>query len=292
MEIVLVIAAVFLRIISNPAGNVFQKQLTEKEINPLFINFITYFILALFCSIIIPGKDFSAFSEGFWTYSVLVGIAGAMGNAFLVKALQGGELSVLGPVNSYKSVVGIITGIFLLNEIPNVWGIAGTALIIFGSYFVLGTAGDKLSWEKLKQEGIVYRLLALVFTAVEAVFLKKVILYSSSVTAFIMWCCSGAVFSFILLKSFRIGIKPEMKKIHHPELVRIFFLVFCIGIMQFSTNYVFNVMPVGYALALFQLSVILTVILGHKIFSEEKLWQKLLGSVIMVAGSVVIILLK
>jgi drug/metabolite transporter (DMT)-like permease len=51
-------------------------------------------------------------------------------------------------------------------------------------------------------------------------------------------------------------------------------------------------MPVGYALALFQLSVILTVILGHKVFREEKLWQKLLGSAIMISGSIIIIILK
>jgi drug/metabolite transporter (DMT)-like permease len=292
MEIALITAAVILRIISNPAGNVFQKQLTGKQINPLFINFTTYFILALLCCIIIPGTDFPKYPRDFWIYSLLVGIAGAMGNAFLVKALQGGELSVLGPVNSYKSVVGIITGIFLLNEIPGIWGITGTFLIILGSYFVIGTTDGKFSWAQLKQEGIVYRLLALILTAVEAVFLKKVIIYSSSLVAFIMWCCSGAVFSFLLLKSFRIKSIIEIKKLHSPEIIKIFLLVFCTGVMQFSTNYVFKVMPVGYALALFQLSVILTVILGHKVFREEKLWQKLLGSAIMISGSIIIIILK
>jgi drug/metabolite transporter (DMT)-like permease len=292
MELALVTAAVFVRIFSSPAGNVFQKQLTERGFNPLFINFVTYFILAFCCIPAFCQLNLSGMPEGFWFYSVLVGIAGALGNAFLVKALQGGELSVLGPINSYKSVVGIITGIFLLDELPNLWGVAGTGLIIYGSYYVLGTSGEKLKWQTLKEGGIIYRVLSLILTAIEAVFIKKVILFSSSVTAFIMWCCLGSLFSAVLLFIFRLNIKRELSIIHAADISKYILLVVCIGLMQFSTNYVFSVLPVGYALALFQLSVILTVVLGHKVFSEEKLWQKLAGSTMMVAGTVLIILLK
>lgn len=51
-------------------------------------------------------------------------------------------------------------------------------------------------------------------------------------------------------------------------------------------------MEVGYALALFQLSTIVSIFLGYRIFKEENIMKKLIGSVIMVAGSVMIILLK
>ena len=59
-----------------------------------------------------------------------------------------------------------------------------------------------------------------------------------------------------------------------------------------ATNYVFDHMEVGYALALFQLSTIVSIFLGYRIFKEENITKKLIGSVIMVAGSVMIILLK
>jgi valyl-tRNA synthetase len=49
---------------------------------------------------------------------LLGGLVGALGNAFLVKAIQNGELSVLGPINSYKSVVGVVVAVFLLGEVP------------------------------------------------------------------------------------------------------------------------------------------------------------------------------
>lgn len=50
-------------------------------------------------------------------------------------------------------------------------------------------------------------------------------------------------------------------------------------------------MNVSYALALFQLSAILSVILGWKYFRETDLKKKLLGSAIMGAGAAILILL-
>lgn len=69
-------------------------------------------------------------------------------------------------------------------------------------------------------------------------------------------------------------------------------LVVCIGTMQYTTNFVFDRMNVGYALALFQLSTIVSIFLGYRIFKEQDIRKKLLGSVIMVAGSAIIILLN
>ena len=288
----LISIAVLLRIFSNPLGNVFQKQLTTKGIHPLFVNFLTYFLLSIFCLFIAVFIHWPELPPQFWIYSVLGGIAGALGNGFLVKALQYGELSVLGPVNSYKSVVGIIGGIILLGEVPDFRGLLGIALIIFGSYFVLDTTKERFTLALLKKSEIQYRLWAMILTAVEAVFLKKVILASSTTISFLSWCGFGAVFSLVLLFIYRPDIKKEVKKIDNSDSARFGFLIICIGTMQFMTNYTFKHMAVGYALSLFQLSTIVSVLLGYRFFKERDIWKKLIGSAIMIIGSVVIILLK
>lgn len=288
----LVSIAVLLRIFSNPLGNVFQKQLTTKGIHPLFINFLTYFLLSIVSLLIAAFIHWPVLPRQFWIYSVSGGIAGALGNGFLVKALQYGELSILGPINSYKSVVGIIGGIILLGEVPNLWGILGIALIIFGSYFVLDTTREKFTLDLLKRSDIQYRLWAMILTAIEAVFVKKVILATSTSIAFISWCCFGAVFSLVLLFVYNPDIKNEAKKIDKSNIEKFVFLIICIGTMQFSTNYAFEHMAVGYALSLFQLSTIVSVLLGYRYFKELEIRKKLLGSAIMIIGSVVIILLK
>lgn len=129
-ETLLTAAAVFLRIISNPIGNVFQKQLSSKGNHPLLINFLTYLLLSIVCIAVAAVTNRQELPVEFWLYSVLAGIVGALGNGFLVKALEKGDLSVLGPINAYKSVIGIIVGVFLLREMPNMWGILGIVLIV------------------------------------------------------------------------------------------------------------------------------------------------------------------
>lgn len=292
IEIFLTSLAVLVRILANPIGNVFQKQLTTKGNHPLLVNFLTYFILSFVCGLLALVVPWPELPKEFWFYSILAGIAGALGNSFLVKALQKGDLSVLGPINSYKSVVGIIMGVFLLREIPNLWGILGIILIMYGSYFVLDTAEEKFSWALLRKSEIQYRLWALVLTAIEAVFIKKIILASSTTVAFMSWCWFGAVFSFLLLFIYRLDVKQEIRKVAYSDLSTYILLFVCIGTMQFTTNYVFDHIPVGYALSLFQLSTLVSVLLGHRIFQEQHIRKKLIGSAIMVIGSIIIVLLK
>ena len=291
-EAVLISIAVLLRIFSNPLGNVFQKQLTTKGIHPLVVNFLTYFLLSLVCLLIAAFIHWPVLPRQFWIYSILGGIVGALGNGFLVKALQYGDLSILGPINSYKSVVGIMVGIILLGEIPNLWGILGIALIIYGSYFVLDTTTERFSLALLKKRDIQYRLWAMILTAIEAVFVKKVILASSTTIAFMSWCCFGAVFSFVLLFIYRREINKEVKIIGNRHIGKFAALIVCIGTMQLTTNYTFEHLAVGYSLSLFQLSTIVNVLLGYRFFKELDIRKKLIGSAIMIIGSIVIILLK
>ena len=284
--------SLLLRILSNPIGNVFQKKLTEQNNHPLLVNLLTFSILGILCIVPALQQDWGQVSYLSWYYGVIAGIFGAVGNGFLVKALQGGDLSILGPINSYKSVVGTLIGIVFLHEIPSIWGIIGIALIIYGSYFVLDTMKERFSWSLLKNKEIQYRIWAMILTAIEAVFIKKVILYSSTIVSFIFWCWFGAFFSFVLLFFFKVRLIKEIKQVKLHHLLTYGFLVLSIGTMQYTTNYVFSHMNVGYALALFQLSTIISIFLGYRIFKEQNIKKKLLGAVIMIAGSVVIILLN
>ncbi len=292
IETVFISIAVLFRVLSNPLANVFQKGLTAADHHPLVVNFLTYLLLSLVSLSILSFVQWPRLPAQFWVYSIAGGIVGALGNSFLVKALQKGELSVLGPINSYKSVVSIVVGIFLLGEIPNSRGLLGIALIIYGSYFVLDTTEERFSFRLLKKKEIQFRIWAMVLTAIEAVFGKKIILASSVMFAFFSWCLFGALFSFLLLFVYRIKIANEARKIRQPAMGKYLLLIGCIGTMQLTTIYVFHHMNVGYALALFQLSTIVSVLLGYRIFKERDISKKLVGSAIMIAGSVVIILLR
>lgn len=199
----------------------------------------------------------------------------------MVLALKQGELSVLGPINSYKAIVGMIFGIFLLHEYPNIYGVLGIGLIIIGSYFILESP------KALLRKDIQYRIYALIFTAIEAVFIKKVIILSSIASSFIISSFLGAIFSYLIMRIL------ENEKLHIPtkkNSIMYISTTLCFAIMTFTTAYVFKYMNVGYALSLFQLSIILNVILGYKLFNEKKLIKKLLGSLIILIGSAAILI--
>jgi drug/metabolite transporter (DMT)-like permease len=282
--------AILLRILANPFANVFQKKLTIQGLSPLFVNFLTYFILGLICLAFTFQLDWNNISADFWIYSIIMGLLGALGNLFLVKALQAGDLSVLGPINAYKAIVSMIIGVFLLHEIPGIWGLIGVGLIITGSYFVLNTTEEGFTWQLFRRKEIQFRIWAMILTATEAIIGKKVILVSSYLHSFFSWCWFGTLFSLILIVWNREKLSVGFRQIELKTSGIFTGLILSIGITQFSTTYIFQQMPVGYALSLFQLSVLVNIFLGYRIFQEQDIYKKLIGGVIMIIGSVLIIL--
>ena len=278
--------AVFIRIFSNSMSNVYQKQLTNLGICPFFINFIMYLGLSICCIPFIIGIDLVNISTNVWLSAGFGGLCGALGNSYLVKALENGYLSVLGPINAYKSIVAMIVGIVLLKEIPSILGVLAIVLIIYGSYFIFDTLQEGFSIKLLMRKDIRYRIYALIFTAIEAVFIKNVIVQSDVTISFVFWSFFGMLFTGIIVL-FRNKVSFEKNVF---VLSRFLFVIILMGIMQLSTNFVFSRINVSYALALFQLSAILSVILGWRFFGETKISKKLLGSIIMVVGAVILIL--
>ncbi|MFY7693978.1 MAG: EamA family transporter [Sediminibacterium sp.] len=284
--------AVIIRILVNPFSNVLQKQITLKGQHPLFINLATYTLLAFISVFLIYDISIQSLDTEFWIYSIAGGITGALGNGFIVKALEKGDLSVLGPINAYKSIVGMLFAFIIIREVPNIWGLMGMGFIIVGSYFVLDTTEEKFSWQLFKTPAIQYRLAALVLTGIQAVLDKKVIEHSNLEIAFAGWSIFGAGFSFVFILFTKVSIQKEFKNVDRAILVKYFLLILTVGLMLASTNYTLSHMPVGYALALFQLSILLSVVLGHRFFNELHLFKKLMGATIMVIGSALIILMK
>ena len=273
--------AIFIRVAANSLSNVFQKKLAFEGENPVIVNFINYLLLSLLSVPLLFFVDYSAVNLKFLLYALAGGLTGAICNCFMVMALEKGELSVLGPINSYKAVIGLIFGMLILHEMPNMYGIFGIALIISGSYFILESP------KALMKKDIQYRIYALIFSAIEAVFIKKVIILSSITASFITSSFLGAIFSFIIMNIFS-SSKLQLPVKRHS--IMYILTALCFGLMTFTTAYVFKYMNVGCALSLFQLSIIINVILGYRLFNEKNLIKKLFGSLIILIGSATILI--
>lgn len=275
--------ALFLRIISNPIANACQKKLGETT-SSLSVNFYISLIMSLGCIIPAFFVNWLTFSLEFWGYVFLAGLFCSLGTVCLIKALYYGELSILGPLNSYKSIIGLISAFLLLGELPTSMAIGGVILIVLGSLCLISPTKSTLNKKSLWLS-VGLRFIALLFTGCEASILKKIILLSSPQISFILWCFSGLIFGALLIPIF--GRKLEA--VNRSDWKMYIIAAICLSLMQFSTNIVFSCMEVGSALALFQLSAIVNLFLGYKIFKEGNMLRKFVGTIIMIVGSVIIL---
>jgi drug/metabolite transporter (DMT)-like permease len=287
--------SILVRIVANPVSNVLQKLAVGRGASALFVIAATHALLAvavlpLLMNAAPPGEP------GFWGNMALCALLAAASNALLVQAMKLADLSVLGPINAYKAVVSLLPAVVLLGEVPNLQTIAGIGLIVAGSYFLTdpksatqgAAALPPRPWLSL---GVRYRLAALVLSATEAVFLKRALAYASPTTAFAWWAVLGLAAAMLL------GLLPKCRIVWRTEAARFrnspaLYLALAVttGLMQFCTLVAFATVQVAAALALFQTSAVVSVLLGHHIFREPHLARRLTGTVVMVAGAVLIVL--
>jgi drug/metabolite transporter (DMT)-like permease len=283
------------RIVSNPISNVFQKLLTRRGADPLFVILVMHSLLSAICLplILIAAPKLS---QTFWLNIGIVAVLTVAGNALLVQAVKLSDLSVLGPVNAYKSIISLIPGMILLGEFPGKMGIAGMGLIVAGSYFIV----DKNVTEPRRnvfvrfftERGVQFRFAAMTLAAVEAVFLKKALLASSVLATFSLWAVLGCAASAIAVAICGGKGRARQRRIAAANLQIALLLSACFGIMQLCTIIVLCGFQVGYALALFQTSALLSLFLGHHVFKEKNILERLGGSLVMVGGAILIVLAK
>ena len=283
------------RIVANPVSNVFQKQLTQRSANPLFIIGATDALLTLAAlPLLFLGTLPLHLCAGFWPNMIIAASLAVGSNALLVYALQSTGLSVLGPINAYKSVISLVLGVFLLGEIPALLGLAGVLLIVAGSYFVVDRDSKQPHTNAFalffRERGVQFRFAALALSATEAIFLKKALLLSSPLITFIFWSILGlpiAAAAIVLLVRPRLPNDVVVFRHHWRTYVR---LATTTGVMQLTSLLTFGKLQVGYSLALFQLSTLISVFLGYRYFQEGQIRKRLVGSLIMAAGAALIVL--
>lgn len=289
MTTIFIIAA---RILASPLVNVFQKKLTNRDVSPELIVSLSYlFFVILSIPVFIYLKPFDLPGE-FWLYISLLGVFDIFGNMFLVKSLSTIDLSVFGPLNSYKPIFATIFSIILLGEIPTFWGSLGVVVIIGGSYFLNYKESGETSSVKsfFKNRGIIFRFLAIGLTAIAAVFSKKAILLSSPLITLMYWSVIGWPVSVMLVMKLKLNWKSELEQIKKYK-GNFGFLFLSFLALQFFTLLAFEKIFVGYSLALFQLSSLISVLFGVLFFKERNIKYRLLGSLIMVIGVILIVLL-
>ncbi|OHD13658.1 MAG: hypothetical protein A2086_01055 [Spirochaetes bacterium GWD1_27_9] len=283
----------FLRIFSGTLVNVFQKKITLKGANSLFIVTLTYLFLTIVMLPMLFFMPLKNINSNFWITIIITAVLDAIGNIFLVKSLKLTELSIFGILNSFKPVIATILAIFMLKEMPNLFGIIGISIIIIGSLILTYKKKinkDNFNLEKVK--GIIYRFAGIFFSASGAVYIKKAIAYSTPEISLFFWALFGLPFLTIpLILFFNKSIKINFE-ILKKQKINYFAIFVLYSLMQYFTILVFKRNFVGYSLAIFQLSSIISIIFGYKFFNEKNIIIKLISAFIMIGGALLILYSK
>ena len=276
------IISVIGRIFSNSIANLYQKKASVLS-SPIMTNLSSYFFMSVMCIVPALFIDWTQFSLDFWINVIIAGLLCTIGTIALIEALRIGELSVLAPINSYKSVVGLFGACVLLGEIPCVKDLLCVIFIIIGSLFVLEPSNGKFSLNVFLRRDVRLRIFALLCSGIEASFLKKIILLSSFDFCLILWCFSVFICTFVIFL-----IKKEKFIVAKENISNCLMIAVMLLVMQLTTNYVFSKIEVGVALALFQLSSLVSLYFGYKVFNEKNIVRKIVGTIIMITSAILI----
>ena len=287
MEILIVLGRVFFA----SFANVVQKQLSQQH-HPLLIVMASYAILSVICLPLLFFIPINELSTAFWLNCLLAALLDMAGTLFLVKSLSTTDLSAFGPLNAYKVVISMVLAFFFLNEIPNMQGLTGIFIIIIGSLFLFPPKKLQNQQHRLTQlftdKGVQYRFLSILLFSIGALPLKNAVLVGQALATTVFWCLLGFPLALLSYRLFTPHDAPSTKqlKIAMPHIITLGALMF---LMQYTTLIVLSQTLIAYSLALFQLSMVLQVFLGYRIFKEQNIQRRLLACLIMITGSLLVL---
>lgn len=276
------------RILSSPMINILQKRLTQRGSTPLFIvasSFILLFIVSIPIYYLFQPSTAYYCNPQFWSAVAAMGLCDALGNLYIVKSVKLLDVSVFAPLNAFKPVVALLLGIFILNESATFPGIIGLVIVVAGS-LVLNVPNSKLGF---RHKGWIFRMMSLFFSALGAVWAKKVILLSTTTVTFFYWILFNGLVSTLIYALRPSSSLSKQISLFRIQVIQFLLLAVTLGGMQWFTMIVFKRMPVGYALSLFQLSSLISVWAGSLWLKEKYLIRRTIAAVIMGIGAAILI---
>ena len=289
MEIIIVLG----RVLFASFANVFQKQLTQNEHHPLFIVMASYIVLFIISIPLLLWVDMNALSPDFWFNISFAAALDMAGTLFLVLSLSKTDLSIFGPLNAYKVVISMLLAMVFLNETPNSQGFLGIAIIIVGSCFLLPRSGKQTKQHRLRHllidKGVQYRFLSILLFSIGTLPLKNAVMEGQALATTIFWCLIGLPLAIISHQMFKQNSERTLCQQVRPALSHIATLGLMMFLMQYMTMIGLSQMMIAYSLALFQLSMVLHVFLGYKLFKEQHIKRRLTACLVMVIGSLLVL---
>src|SRR3989338_7910031 len=218
-------------------------------------------------------------------------IIGSIAFLLIAKSTRHMEISEVIPLASLSPAVVSILALILLNEIPTLKQSFVIVLLIFGAFF-LESKSFQISYiiKKFKRSKYIkYLFLSLLLYGITAI-LDRIILfnYNMQTTAYIAFAHIFLALNFLIMLSFfhngLKGIKHGLKTSGKYMLIISIFII----IYRYTQSESIKLIDVGLVVAIKRMSTLFTVIVGGELFHEKDKLKKIITSLIMLFGAVLI----
>ena len=229
---------------------------------------------------------------GFWPAALLLLPFNLLGMLLSYWAIRISPLSLTMPFLSFTPVLIMVTGFFILAELPNSWGVAGILAVTAGSYVINLKAGNGHSIlapfrAMVRERGSLLMIFAAAVYGFTGVWGKKLILLSSPLhAAAYYFLLQGASFTLALALAGRGRPGALLQRPLSGVLIgAVFFAhVFCHFLAISMTQ-------AAYMIAVKRLNGLFGVFYGGVLFRETDLLPRIAGAVLMAAGAGLIALM-
>jgi uncharacterized membrane protein len=205
-----------------------------------------------------------------------------------VKAIRVSPLSLTIPFMALSPAFIILIAFLFLGELPDLSGLVGVFLIVVGAYVLNAKISRKGLFEPIRaigrERGSVLMIIVAFIYSITSTLAKVAVQHSSPIFFSFFY-----PFILTIILSCIIGYRGLFRKVVSRPM-SFLAIGFFTAIMVISHFVALSLTDVVYMISVKRTSLIFSVIYGWLIFYEENIKERLIGSVIMVAGVVLIVL--
>ncbi len=278
----------FLTAFFDSLKNVYSKK-SVKNIDEYAVSWSLRFFALVF---LLPAVFFLKVPElnnQFWTALFWGGSLNAITTVMSIKALKHSDISIVSPIAALTPLFLLLTSPIIIGEFPSFLGLAGVLFIVAGSY-VLNIKEKKNGYAApfkalYKEKGPRLMFIVAFLWSITSNIDKIGVQNSSS----IFWVIAINAFIAVIMLPIMFYRPGSFKNVAGNLKVLVPMSLFSVMSLIFQMISI-SLTLVTYVISIKRTSAIMSVLLGKIIFKEKNIGERLLGSVIMIMGVLLITL--
>ncbi len=279
----------------NSVSILLTKKFTNK-LNPLPLLFIlNIFSIVFILILLILGRGFPDVTFNFFLFIFVAAVLDVAAFLSSFSAIKVSQISLIAPLSSFGPVFTTLTAIFTLGEMPSALKFMGILLTVLGAYLLnikdikngMVTPFKNL----VNNKGAILYLLATLLWAITPIFQKKAI-FETSPTTPLFASFTGFIFVTIFISPFILNKAKPISEFIKPNFKLLLIFGSFTALSQLAAYTAFSLAYVGYVAAIMRMSSLFTIILGSKLLKEERVNERFIGALVMLAGALLIGLVR